>query len=124
MPYVNQWTVVGHVGADAQLKTSATTGTQYAEFSLATKNSARENSTVWVKCRVFGKSVERVVDKCKKGDLVYVTGPLEHKEAYLNMAVNNWQWISASKKSESTEALPTVSTAAIPTFDENIEFPF
>lgn len=66
-------TVVGRLGRDAEIKTSAS-GTTYAKFSVATDHGYGDKKvTTWVEVTVFGKSAE-FAGKLAKGDQVAVSG--------------------------------------------------
>ena len=93
---------------------------QWAEFSLAVSTGSQQMpKTMWIKCRIFGKGVDRAKEKIFKGDTVYVSGKLD-ASAYLNKAgqaaidvsmfVSEWQLL----KSKNEEAAPENE---VPQFD-------
>jgi single stranded DNA-binding protein len=78
MPYLNLCNFIGHTGKDAELKQSKDGTKQWAEFSLAVSTgTVLQKKTVWVKCSVWGRQVERAVEKIKKGDPVFVSGKFD-----------------------------------------------
>jgi len=72
---INQWTIVGRVGRDPQLRHTAS-GTAVANFSVATTNriSADREETEWHNVVAWGKSAEFVGKYIKKGNRVVVVG--------------------------------------------------
>ena len=114
MPYLNQCSFMGHVGRNAELKQSKDGATNWAEFSLGVGTGTKADpKTLWVKCRVFGKNAMRAIEKCNKGDTVYVSGRLD-VSAYLkkqdgtaasdvSLNVSDWQWIKTSNKADATD---------------------
>lgn len=82
---VNHVILVGHLGADPELKTTAS-GKQVAEFRMATSrrwNDAHgqsQESTEWHRVKVWGRMAESVGRFLHKGRQVYVEGRIEsHK---------------------------------------------
>ena len=78
---INKVTIVGNLGADAQLQTSAR-GTSYCRFSVATQrynpNSDAEPVTDWHNVTVFGRQAEFCGEVLKKGHLAFVEGRIEY----------------------------------------------
>jgi single-stranded DNA-binding protein len=124
MPFLNQCSFMGHVGHSASVKTSKDGSKQWAEFSLAVSTGSQQSpKTMWVKCRIFGKGVDKAKEKIFKGDTVYVSGKID-ASAYLNKAgaaavdvsmfVNEWQLLKS--KNEGQVSDPEMN---IPTFDNS-----
>ena len=137
MPYLNACNFMGHIGREAEMKTSKDGSKSWAEFTLAVSTGTMQTpKTMWVKCSVWGKSAEKVIEKCKKGDAVYVSGRLD-VSAYLRkqdnvptpdvrLMVNEWHWLKESGKNAKPEIedIPTFnSTVANPTTDD-YQLPF
>lgn len=130
MPYLNVCSFMGHVGQPAKLKTSKDGSKSWAEFTLAVSTGTRnEPKTMWVKCRSFNKP-ERVLEKCNKGDAVYVSGRLD-VSAYsrkqdnaptpdVSLLVNEWHWLKPSGKADSVDTANSTST----TMTDDFELPF
>ncbi|KAJ1994726.1 hypothetical protein H4R33_000149 [Dimargaris cristalligena] len=80
---VNQITLVGHVGADAESH-EFTNGNSVVNFNLATTSHHRnkDNDMVetvqWHRIRSYGANVAWLPEKIKKGALVYVRGSLRY----------------------------------------------
>ena len=81
--YLNRLTLIGFVGADAEIKTG-NTGANFAAFSLATKRSWKSASgdwqsrTEWHRCLAFGKPGEFAAS-LKKAAHVQVEGELRSR---------------------------------------------
>jgi len=81
MKDVNKVFLIGHAGADAQLRTSRT-GKNYATLSLATnrnyldKEGEWKRETDWHRITVWGEKSERCAKDIKKGSPVWVEGYL------------------------------------------------
>jgi single-strand DNA-binding protein len=82
--YQNRVSLIGFVGNDAQLKTTAS-GTPVAIFSLATKVSWKntkggyDSRTEWHRCTVWGKLAE-FAGKLEKGAHIQIEGELRYRE--------------------------------------------
>lgn len=121
MPYLNNCSFMGHVGQPATLKQSKDGSKNWYEFTLAVSTgTVAQPETMWVKCRGFGKTGERMAEKATKGDAVYVTGKLNCKAyarkqdgqpaADVSLLVNEFVWIRPSSKSDT-------AAVTIPEFD-------
>lgn len=80
MPYINNHTIMGHLGQDVELRYLAS-GTAVAELSIATtekwkdkQTGEQKERTDWHKVSLFGKSAEWAGEH-RKGELVWVSGP-------------------------------------------------
>lgn len=81
---INTVTLVGHVGADPEIRTTAG-GTKVAKVSLATNRTFKDRSGVkqertdWHRVTFFGPVVENVVQRfVEKGARIGVTGRIEY----------------------------------------------
>lgn len=80
----NQVNLIGHVGAEVEIKTVGTNNRKVAEFSLATnktwKNDAgeKQENTQWHSLIMWGKKAEIAESFVKTGSLIAVTGELEY----------------------------------------------
>lgn len=80
MGSLNRQELIGKVGKDVELKTSAS-GTKYLFLSVATSDYAGKGEdgkgkydTTWHDVSVFGQTAEYVAKYAKKGSTVYVDG--------------------------------------------------
>jgi single-stranded DNA-binding protein len=122
---INNCAFSGYIGRPAELKTSKDGATSYAEFSMAVAGGTRDKpKTTWVRCTVFGKNYMKVIERCNKGEEVYVSGKLDVGEPYLgktdgqpkvsvNLVVNDWRIVPKADKTQSVET-PTVNEELIP----------
>ena len=80
MGSINQVTLVGRLGQDAEIK--AVNGTSLAKFSIATterykdKSGEYQEKTEWHRCNLWGKTVDAVGKYLLKGTQVGVQGSL------------------------------------------------
>ena len=80
---INIFVFSGHCGQNAELRTTKG-GTELAQFSVAVKAGYGQNeSTVWVRCAMFGKRAQSLAPYLVKGQQVVVSG-----EASLNSWTN------------------------------------
>lgn len=125
MPYLNQCTFMGHVGQPAALRQSKDGSKNWYEFTLAVSTGTQaQPETMWVKCRGFGKTGERFLEKANKGDAVLVTGKINAR-AYarkqdnqpavdVSLLVNDFVWLRASSKSDASAVnIPQFDVAAV-----------
>ena len=134
MPYLNSCQFMGHVGQVPSLKQSKDGATSWAEFTLAVSTGTKDNpKTMWVKCRTFGKNANRVIEKCSKGDAVYVSGKLDvsayarkqdnQPAADVSLMVNEWHWLKPSGRNEVPTDVQFASTVPSGTTDDfNLPF--
>lgn len=128
MPHLNLCQFIGHTARDAEIKTSKDKSKSWAHFTLAVSVGTVETPrTLWVKCNVWGKSVDKVIEKVKKGDAIFVSGRLD-AGAYLraqdnvpmpdiSLTVNEWQWLKAAGPKAPVEVPIYNSTVPGPTDD-------
>ena len=82
---VNDVTLIGNSGRDAELRTT-TTGKQFCTFTLATSDRYQgadgewREDTEWHKIKLYGRSAERIAGQVKKGDRVYLKGSISSYE--------------------------------------------
>ena len=78
---VNQVTLIGNIGADAELQTTPT-GTPYTYARMATNEHYKDKqgnwqvATEWHKLKIWGKSSNRAAQALLKGKKVYIQGQL------------------------------------------------
>ncbi|MGZ3721517.1 MAG: single-stranded DNA-binding protein [Bdellovibrionales bacterium] len=83
MKSLNRVFLMGHLGADPQIKVSKT-GKSYARLSVATNRSwmnaedHREEKTDWHSVFVWGPLADRCCHNLRKGALVFVEGSLSY----------------------------------------------
>ena len=84
MPYLNRITILGHVGRDAEVR-STTKGTRVLSFSVATtakwkdQGGSPQERTTWHRVSKFD-APEWMAGALTKGALVYVEGELTSRE--------------------------------------------
>jgi single-stranded DNA-binding protein len=111
MPHLNQCNFIGHVGRDAELKTSRDQSKQWCEFNLAVQlGNSTVDKAAWVKCSIWGKHIEKAALLIKKGDAIFVTGRITKLNAYVNknndpavdfqMSVSEWQLLTKKDRAE------------------------
>ena len=71
----NKLTIIGNLGGTPEKKESAS-GTVFTTFSVATQN-RKDDPTEWFRVITFGRIAESCAEWLKKGDRVYVEGPLK-----------------------------------------------
>jgi single-strand DNA-binding protein len=82
---INQLTIVGFVGKNAETKYLAN-GTPVVKFSVATKKSWKDEQgewkdrTQWHNVSAYGKGFEPIAERLVKGSLVFVQGELTTRE--------------------------------------------
>lgn len=81
---LNRVTLLGRLGRDPELRTSAASGKAWASFSLATDRSRREGEswveeTDWHRVKVFGRDAERCGQRLSKGSLALIEGTLTYE---------------------------------------------
>lgn len=77
---VNKVTLLGNVGKDPEVR-FASSGTQVANFSLATQRKVKENvTTQWHNCVCFGKLAEIVQQYVAKGSKLYAEGTIDYSQ--------------------------------------------
>src|SRR5271156_931067 len=82
---VNTATVIGHLGADPQVR-ALPSGQSVANLSLATterftdRNGARQERTEWHRIVAFGKLADTCAQYLSKGRQIYVEGRLTTRE--------------------------------------------
>lgn len=80
---INKVILVGHVGRDPDVQTTAS-GTRVAHFSLATSrripraNGGVEERTQWHRLTVWDRLAEIAQEYVRKGDRLYVEGRIEY----------------------------------------------
>ena len=77
---MNTFTFTGNIGKDAELRYTPS-GNAVASFSVAVKAGFGEReSTVWVRCQLWGQQAERMTAHLLKGARVGVSGELSARE--------------------------------------------
>ncbi|MGI8548631.1 MAG: single-stranded DNA-binding protein [Gemmatimonadaceae bacterium] len=97
---LNKATLIGNVGQDPEVRTTQNGG-RVATFSLATSrtwngpNGDRQEKTEWHRVVVWnagkgqGEGLANIVEKyVKKGDKLYVEGPIDHRPTHPPKALN------------------------------------
>lgn len=77
---VNNVTLIGNLGADPEVKTTAN-GMQVCNLRVATTERRKQGDTwaehtEWHRVVCFGKTAENVGKYCKKGKQLYITGSI------------------------------------------------
>ena len=82
---INRVTLVGHLGADPEIRTLAN-GTMVARLRLATTESYKDRAgqwqeeTQWHDVVLWRHLAERAQKQCRKGSLVFMEGKLTHRK--------------------------------------------
>jgi single-strand DNA-binding protein len=125
---MNRVTLLGNLGADAELKVLAN-GDAVANFSIATTEKWKDREgnpqekTEWHRCSIWGKRASGLAPHLQKGTKVLVEGKLETRsyekdgEKRYTTAIKVTELEFASGKKESTEAPPEPSVG-----DDEIPF--
>jgi len=101
MPNHNSCNFIGHIGQDAVRKQSKSGDQSWTEFSLAVKD--RNNETIWITCRVFGRAADNAANFCKKGAAVFVSGRISigaylskdgQPKPNISLSCSEWQILS------------------------------
>ena len=79
MASVNKAILVGHVGKDPEIRSTAS-GDTVSSFSLATNSGYGDNKTTdWHNVIFFGKTADFIRDYVKKGSQLYVEGRIANR---------------------------------------------
>ena len=79
MASVNKAILIGHVGKDPEIRSTAS-GDTVASFSLATNSGYGDNKTTdWHNVIFFGKTADFIRDYVKKGSQLYVEGRIANR---------------------------------------------
>lgn len=86
-------TIAGNVGKDAEIRRTGD-GKPVASFSVAVEDrQAREKSTLWFDCSLWGQRGEKLAQYITRGSRVAVTGALSTREyqgkTYLQVRVDD-----------------------------------
>ena len=115
MPNLNRITVIGHVGADPELRDE---GTAMCKFTLATtehwtdKENEKKEKTTWHNIVAWGKQAETLAKYVHKGDPIYVEGRQEHdsyedkegnKKYWSQIVVSGFQFLRSKKDAVSSD---------------------
>ena len=82
---VNKVILVGHLGADPDLK-NLPSGSSLVSFNLATNESYTDKSgnkvknTEWHRISFFGRQAEVIHEYCRKGSMLYVEGSIHTRK--------------------------------------------
>lgn len=119
MAGVNRVILVGHLGADPELRYTAG-GTAVAKFRLATtevftdRNGQKQERTEWHRITAWGKLAEICGQYLAKGKLVYIEGRIRSdtweqegvKRYSYEIVADNMQMLGGGRKGEPREAEP------------------
>lgn len=77
---MNNWTLSGNLGKDAEQRFNPA-GESIVNFSIPAKSGyGKSESVMWIRCSLFGKRGESLIDYLKKGTSVVVSGELGKNE--------------------------------------------
>lgn len=77
---INTVVISGNLGADPEIKYFES-GNSVTQFSLAVSGFSKgEKTTDWFDCKVWGKPGETIVNYCRKGSKVGITGKLTQEK--------------------------------------------
>lgn len=133
MAFLNQCNFFGNAGRSPEMKQSKAGTTQWAEFSIGVSvGSSAVPKTMWVKCKVFGKQAERVMQYVSRGTQVYVSGRIDvsayigkkNNEAMadVSLMVNDFQVLKTGQVNQEYASIPDPQAVSIPVFDDNSDF--
>ena len=79
----NRWSGTGNIGWEPELRDAG--ATKVLNLRLATGRRRKDGdewseSTVWVNVPIFGRRAEGLARVLHKGDMVYVSGPIDTRE--------------------------------------------
>jgi single-strand DNA-binding protein len=82
---INRVTLIGNLGRDPELRTSANGTVSWCTFSLATTRSRKQgdewvDQTDWHRIKVFGTQAELCSRYLSKGRMVYVEGSVTYDQ--------------------------------------------
>jgi len=86
MASLNQWTGIGNLGADAEIrqtndgKTVATLNLACSESWTDKASGERKEKTEWIRIVVFGKPAEIIEKYTSKGSQIHVTGKFQTRK--------------------------------------------
>lgn len=138
MPYLNEHTVIGHLGQKPEVKYTPG-GKAVANFSIATTEKWKDKSTDeprertdWHNVVVWGSGAEFAGNYLDKGDLVMVKAPSRTRkwqdkdgnDRYTTEIVcTRYEHMLALKTKDTGEGKPAAAApAAEPEFDDDIPF--
>ncbi len=130
MPNFSTVTLIGHLGRDAELK-STPDGSAVANFSIATTRKRRDSEvTTWWRCALFGKRAETFAQYLHKGDPVLIQGE-PYQRSYtakdgsertsLEVDVKDWAFVGSKGATYQQDAPQAVAKPA-DDFDDDIPF--
>lgn len=81
---INSVTIVGRIGKDPELREIANSDDKLTSVAVANSSFKKvgdewQEETSWFDVTFFGKTAERVVEKCQKGTLIAVQGNLKQR---------------------------------------------
>lgn len=80
MPNLNKVMLMGHLGGDPELKSTAN-GKNVANFSLATSEKYGEKEqTQWHKIIMWDKLADLAAKHLQKGDAIYIEGKIQYRD--------------------------------------------
>ena len=98
MPYLNKTILIGHLGADPDVRTTANGGTM-ARFSVATaehwtdkQTRERRSATTWHNIIAWDKKAELAGKMLHKGDLAYIEGKLKRNKYTDSSGIERTSW--------------------------------
>lgn len=109
-------TAIGNLGRDAELR-HVPSGKQVLNFNVACKNGREKDSTIWVRCAIWGTRGEKIAQYLTKGIHVTAVGVLSTREhegkTYHEMDVQEIVW-SGGPKAERSETPRVIQDDSIP----------
>lgn len=117
-------TIGGRLGADADLKMTQG-GTAVLNFSVACDGwdpKAREKTTTWVRCAMFGQRAEKLAEHLTKGTSVMVAGECRMTEykgkSYLELTANSVSLMGSKPQGEVAPAKREPARRSAPIDDD------
>lgn len=132
---INRVTLVGRLGADVDLRYTASTGTPVARLRVATDgsylnaNGERVEVTDWHSVIVYGRNAENCATYIGKGSLVYIEGFLRTRkwtdkdgiDRYVTEVIcRRIRFLERRADNQAHDAVPPVDEAGLPEVPENM----
>lgn len=136
MPSMNKCFFIGHLAKKPNTRISNDGTKIWTEATLAVSEGYGDDAeTMWLRCSVFGKGGERMLEKCDKGDAIMVIGKITARpyidkqnkpHAGMSLLVNEWHYLKQSTKNapipQYTDSLQPVDP--MPPMDGLSDIPF
>lgn len=129
---MNVCTFIGRLGKEPEMRYT-TNGKAVASFSLAVNRDGKKDEADWINFVAWEKTAEVIAQYCHKGDLIGVTGSLQHrsweqdgqKRSVHEVKVNRIDFCGGVKKSEKANDNEVAEMGVfVPVTEADGELPF